>query len=180
MSILVNNKKVDIKRFDLPVLISAKCGGGASYFSIAFIAELINSGQKVLYFCKAQPGVDQLKQFVTDDILKERAVIIDPGDTELFKKALNQKKDVQNRVIFVKNIEDILDLELFNLIKPRKGFVLSGDVDLCDAISSNKNFATSIFFTNSQKFKVKLSVEIDKYKGELQSNSIRGIVEVGS
>jgi hypothetical protein len=172
MQIFINGKPINSQSISLPALVGGVDGSGASYFSIALIANLMNLGHEVLFFCKALPGVELLST-MTDSM---NAEIIEPGEKSKFKDTL-KGKNISNKIIFVKNIEDILDEESLEEIKKAKCYILSGDVDKCECIDSGEEFISKIFFSESEKFNISLS-NAEPYTGLITSTELNGQISV--
>lgn len=137
--ILLNDQEFYIDRSYLPLLINGIEGSGASYFSVSLISNLILKGEKALFFTLAKPALDQLekqiegkKYFYFDNVdkigsaLNHNVIVVESGNTLLCKQLLSSAGD--EKIIFIKNIEETLDDELFDQIKDKKNIILSGDV----------------------------------------------------
>lgn len=166
----------------LPCLILYREKLGGSYFSVKLLAELYNSGSKVIFFSAYPAATDEFLKLVddesevkivsTEDELKEseayQAILIQSGNEALFNKALDQLNDVESRIVFIKNFEkfpeavhDSLDL---------KNLVVSGDIDrsgVSEQVAA-KAFNTKILFS---KPAVDLGIEVPdlaKYEGYME------------
>lgn len=175
MKININNKEIKADNFELPLLISGSEGSGTSFFSVVFVSELIGAGKKIIYFCQAEPAVKLLKQLIG---ARENVKIIEPGNIKLFKQTLIKTKNLDRKIVFVKNIEKTLDQESFELIKRAKSFILSGDADSCIVLSPSCFFGSKIFFSNSEKFDFQLPDNLKKYEGFTTSSKVIGIVGI--
>jgi hypothetical protein len=153
---------------NLPLLVSGKEGSGASFFSIALISSFFLNGKKVIFFSKSDEArnlfLELAKPEASDyvmvdqplDILnvkKEKIVFIKSGDVDLFKEALARINDLNDRVIFVKNLEEMLDFEIFNFIFNNQKLILSGDLDrsLLSREICKIGYETKIFFSAVEK-----------------------------
>jgi hypothetical protein len=176
MRIISNNKKLNVSKLELPILISGKCHSGASYFSIALVSELINSGERVIYFCQAKPGVELLRKLVRPEFIPS-VIIAEPGNLDDFKEKLSACQDIKERVIFIKNIEQTMDTQVQLLLSKAKTYILSGDFDLAEKVKPI-NPKTTIIFSDSTRLKKKLPHDYGQYNGYLDSGEYTGQVRL--
>lgn len=138
-NLYLNNQNFNIDLLTLPLLINGKEGSGASFFSVSLIADLILSGKKAVFFTLAKPAFDQLKEQMVgksyfhldrvDDLKKSLSsdvVVIENGNIELCNAVVSQ---ISDRVIFVKNVEETLSLDLLESVKNCKELILSGNFE---------------------------------------------------
>ncbi len=88
------------------------------------------------------------------------------GEDNLFESAINILEDLEERVIFVKNMEVFND-KIIDICLEKQKIILSGDIDKCNSKKRilDKNFKTTILFSKSE---VKMSVsppKMEKYTG---------------
>jgi hypothetical protein len=178
MKIIIKNKEIKASAFETPILVSGECGSGASYFSVVLISRLVNLGEKVIYFCRSRQGVELLINLTNLSQDSTQVLIVEPGDRDSFKHILENTSDLGSRIVFVKNIEQLFDKDNFEIIKKAKGYVLSGDSDLCPAIDSAHLFKSKVFFSDSKKFNFQMPRTIQKYEGFAVSTKINGQVMI--
>lgn len=176
MQFTLDGQPLNANSLERPILISGKCHSGASFFSVALIADLINSGEKVLYFCQAKPGVELLRQFVRDEYIPQ-TIIAEPGNIKDFKNKLISCADISERVVFIKNIEDTVDSEAIELIEKAKSYIFSGNYDLTKELSQI-DARTIIIFSDSKKLHKVLPQAYGQYEGYLETSSASGLIKI--
>lgn len=141
------NEPVIFTESDLPMLIHGAQGTGASFFSIVLFVDFIKRGYKILFFTAYPMAKEALfeqlvgsgvEPFIIDGLEKldgaevKQVLVIQSGNRELCEAALLRLKDIEERVILIKNCDTELDQELFTLIQSSSRVVLSGDVDVSE------------------------------------------------
>jgi len=182
-------KVIDFTEQDLPMLIHGMSRAGASLFSIAVIANLFLSGKKVLFFTAYPMAKDEFTTQIqgtgkendvfylgnTSDIKRAsdyEVIIVKSGDSGLCLQTIQMLSDVQERIIFVKNIESILTRELFDSVRKYQSIILSGDLDQISFSSeiTKIKFDTKILFSAT---KVNIHADLpklEKYTGFMTGN----------
>ena len=141
--ILLNDQEYKIKKDDLPCLITYREKEGGSQLSISLTADLFLRGEKILFITAYPAGkdnfIEQAKDkkekisYVTDaDGLdpKAQAIVLESGNEQLLSDALDRLDDINERIIFIKNIE-AFGGEVINRCLEKKNIILSGDIDKC-------------------------------------------------
>ena len=174
------------------MLISGQEGSGASYFSTCLIVDFLRRGHKILFF-SAFPSakIDLMNQLSSLDrenvefvdnghpIAGKRTIVFDAGDEEDVLKEIQRVPDIEERIIFFKNM-DKYSLELFKKFSNSKLLIISGNIDKCLYAEevSKKDFATVIFFSSPEKYKIEDFMKLEKYQGMVKGISHNGAIEV--
>lgn len=107
----------------------------------------------------------------------KQAILIESGNQGLFLEALNELKDINKRIIFIKNFE-IFDKNIVLSACKNKNIIISGDIDL----SSTKKelleiqFKTIIQFSQS-KFLKPVCSNLEKYTGCFWQKNKNGLIK---
>jgi hypothetical protein len=190
--ILLNGAEYKIKKDSLPCLITYREKEGGSQLSISLIADLFLAGEKILFITAFPAGkdnfIEQAKDkeekisYVTDAAgfnQKAAAIILESGNEKLLLDALDKLDDINERIVFIKNIETFSN-KVFDRCLKIKNIILSGDLDKSsakDQIAKNK-FKTIIAFS---KPAIPLPITLPtlkKFTGYLQSESEAGFIKV--
>ncbi|MCX6785129.1 MAG: hypothetical protein NTV81_04375 [Candidatus Komeilibacteria bacterium] len=190
--ILLNNEEYYITEGGLPCLITYAEKAGGSHFSITMVADLFLRGSRILFltaypmakenFLKQTKGNESKTTYITDANqlnTNSQAIILESGNEKLFLEAVNKLTDINERVVFIKNMEVFSDA-VFDVCLKLPKLILSGDIDKCFAKKqiSEKLFNTTVIFTKPE---VKLTYEppvLEKYTGYLWSGGAEGLVTV--
>lgn len=180
MKILINDQEVVFTKEDFPMFVNGKAftQSGASFFSVSLMTKLFEQGEKIVFFTGFDPAKELFKEQLGGR-MSENIIIIPTGDEEAFMRQLDEIKDLDERIILFKNIEEY-SLKLFDKLKDHKNVIFSGDIDKCafgDELSK-MNFRTKIFFSYPEKMKVENKVELPKYKGLIISQKYNGIISL--
>lgn len=180
MKISVNDEEVVFNKENFPMFINGKAftQSGASFFSVSLMTKLFEQGERVVFFT-ALPPAKELFMSQLDGRMNDNIIIIPTGDEEAFIKQLDEIKDLNERIVLFKNIENY-SIKLFDKLKDHKHIIFSGDIDKCEFGDklSKMNFRTKIFFSYSEKMKVENKVELPKYKGLIISQKYNGIISL--
>ena len=108
-----------------------------------------------------------------------QAIIIESGNEELFLKIAKSLNDIQQRVVFVKNMEALKENTVRKCLE-FENVILSGDIDKCDLKDDilKKSYNTTVVFDQPQvemSFKVP---ELEKYTGYLWGKDVEGVVRI--
>ena len=192
-TILLNNQPYHIQEADLSCLIHYGEKSGGSHFSVTMIADLFLSGSKILFitaypmarenFMKQVAGHEEKVDYVThaDQIDPgKQAIILESGNEELFLDAVNKLPDVEEHVIFIKNMEVFSDA-VFDACLGLPKIILSGDLDRCVAKERivQTKFTTTVLFIQPE---ISLGYELpilEKYVGYMWSKETKGKVTIG-
>ncbi len=190
--ILLNNQIYNISEDKLPCLIIYAENVGGSYFSVTMAADLFLRGKKILFlsaypmakdnFLEQVKGNEDKISYITNiNQLKSdsQGIIVESGNGNLFLDIVKKLDDIQERVIFIKNIE-VFNVVVFNSYLQLRNIILSGDIDRCSFKEkiNEKEFKTIIVFA---KPKIKLPIivpELDRYVGYLKSELEEGLVRI--
>ena len=177
MNILLDNKKINFSIGDLPILISGRENTGSTLFSICLLANLVNSGQKVILFSAHPAAKEEFRNQVGANL--NRALIIDSENEDDFIKILKHIPDLSERIVLIKNI-DSYSLKLFNATKDLKLVIFSGNLDACKFADDllKKNFREKIFFSFSEKVPLEDLKSLPKYSGKIIGDKFNGIVRL--
>lgn len=190
---LLNDEIYRISGDDLPCLITYGEKAGGSQFSVSMIADLFLRGERVL-FLTAYPMAkddfyDQIKgeesktAFITDEDLldsKVQAIILESGNEELYLKAVRMLDDIQERIVFIKNME-VFSSAVFDSCLKFSKVILSGDIDKCSDKKriSETEFKTVVAFSKPVDMSLPFALSnLEKYTGYLWSKNKEGLVRL--
>lgn len=188
-----NNEIVDFNKNNLPIVIHGRDKTGSSLFSITMAAHFHIQGNKLLIFTAYPMAKEEFLEQVgndssvfylenQDDIInaqKYQTIIIKSGDKNLCVYALKKLNDIESRILFIKNVDIMLDDEIIKNLKMTNDIMLSGDLDLSvypDFIK-NINYKTKIFFSESSLLNPKL-LPIQKYQACVFNDNIKFTVSI--
>ncbi len=192
--LLLNWQPYKITENNLPALITYGKNMGGSHLSIVLIADLFLQGSKILFLSAYPMAKDNFLNQVGEnnsnvkfvDSIEElegaentQAIIIESGNATLFLKAIEILPDLDERIIFIKNIE-IFDTQVYEECFKSEKIIISGDIDGCvfkDKIQPEQ-FNTLIAFNQPQ---TPIGIEVpklEKWDGYLSSKDQNGIITV--
>ena len=190
--ILLNGEEHKINKDDLPCLVVYPEKSGGSQLSISLVADLFLRGEKILFITAFPAGkdnfIEQTKDkeekisYVTDAAgldPEAQAIVLESGNEKLLLDALDKLDDVDERIIFIKNIETFND-EVFDRCLKKKNIILSGDLDKCSAKNqiAKTKYKTIIAFS---KPAIPLPITLpalEKFIGYLRSEDKEGFIKV--
>ena len=166
MNILVNNQKANFSNDDFPMLISGAEKTGTSFFSLCLLADLLNSGRKVLFFSAYPAAKEAFREQIVNN--QENALIIETGEEQVFIDTIKEVTDLSERIILIKNIDNYSE-KIFNAVKDLKLVIFSGDLDNCSFADKliEKDFVSKIFFSQSERYPQKELDNLPKYVGKI-------------
>jgi hypothetical protein len=194
--VLLNWQPYTLKEDNLPCLITYEKHTGGSHLSITLIASLFLQGSKILFFSAYPMAKDNFLNQVeennsnvalvdsVDDLeeaINKDAIIIESGNANLFLSAIKILPDLNERVIFIKNIE-IFNEEIFNICFIFDKIIISGDVDACNFRERipNKKFNTIIAF-NQPETPIDIKVpKLERWASYLSDQEKSGILTIKS
>ena len=180
MKILINDNEVVFKKEDFPMFVNGKAfvQSGASFFSVSLMTKLFEQGEKIVFFTGFDPAKELFRSQI-GDIQNDSIIIIPTGDEEDFIQKLDEIKDLKERIVLFKNIEEY-SFKLFNKLKDQKLVIFSGDIDKCEFRDelSRVDFKTKIFFSYPEKMEVENKIELPKYKGLIVSKNYNGLISL--
>ncbi|MCX6823930.1 MAG: hypothetical protein NT085_02290 [candidate division SR1 bacterium] len=189
----VGDKKHHFDEHDLPTLIHYKAKEGGSHYSMSLIANLVLQGSKALIFT----GYPQAKeQFYTDTQaiaehivvvhtlaelkknIDKQVIIIHDADEKLCLAAIKNLPNINERIIFIKNI-DILHKQLLTSCLKYTKLILSGDLDACVAKAnvSKKKYTSMILFSQPKTTLPHTFVPLEQYTGYIWSKNKESYVK---
>ena len=180
MKISVNDEEIVFQKYDFPMLIHGKAftQSGASFFSVSLMTKFFENGEKIVFFTALPPAKELFKEQLNGR-MNENIIIIPTGDEEEFIKELDTIKDLEERIVLFKNIEDYSE-KLFDKLKDHKYTIFSGDIDKCEFKEqlAKMDFQTKIFFSYPEKIEINNKIELPKYKGMIISPKYNGMISL--
>jgi hypothetical protein len=181
--ITLDNKPFVFDESFLPCIITGAEGSGASNFSIALVASLINRQIKVIFFTAfpmakenlfAQIGKDnvQLINGKNDlhSISEDSSLVVKSGDVSLLKQLVSEINNIEEYILFIKNIEEYDDGVLAKFCEFNK-IILSGSIDEC----SYKDQLTKMNWGSKVEFN---APQLLKYEAYLESKYLNGVLRL--
>lgn len=182
--IILNKEIFDVSSCELPCLIHGENKSGASFFTMKWTKELVEAGQKVLFYS----AFPQAKEFLLSECPDEAVVIKKPeiepdtqliipesGNKKLFADLLNNKA-IYEYVIILKNVEELELKTLKNVLKMQK-VVLSGNWPheyMKEALKIG-TIPSRIYFSDLGGFLLDKHIELGKYQGYFVAKGRVGI-----
>lgn len=152
---------------DWPVLIHGAPKAGASFFTIALTASLLRRGEKVVFLCAHAPAIQSLQKEMHLPKPEARGRKVTPvlssqlEDMQLVTMmqrrgfdpvgALCALRDLSERIVIVKNIDEILSSALWAVLQPHRRLMLSGDLTKTNVALSAPMLRTQILFSPTPK-----------------------------
>lgn len=147
----LNTNQFEFNQAYLPCLIHWVEKSGTSYFSVSLIENLILQNSKVIFFTAFSMAKEQLidniwldklfKINIEADITKipnNKSIIIQSGNLDLLEKVIQKNDNLQDYIIFIKNIEEYNNT-VIKQIKNNPKIILSGNLDACSNIEILEN-----------------------------------------
>jgi hypothetical protein len=154
-----------LKTADWPIAIHGTPKSGSSYFTTVLTANLIRRGEKVVFMCtkgdairalQAELDLNQPASKYSEVTSGAATDLKDMKLVTLFKRkgtdlvaSLRALSDWSERVVVINNVEEILTLELWAIVRPQKKLILSGDFAKEKVDVDQKLFSSSILFSRS-------------------------------
>ncbi len=152
MNIIINNLKSGDKQHhfsekNLPALIHYKCKEWWSHYSMVLIANLVLQWSKAIILTWYPEAKEQFykdtKKIAKNiaviknkkDLIKNKEkqiIVINADDEKLCLETIKYLKDIDDRIIFIKNI-DIFHKRLLNESSKYNKLILSWEIDTCPA-----------------------------------------------
>lgn len=139
------NRPFTLGERDYPCLIHGRPGSGASFFTVILAAALIRREIPVVFLCaKAEAvraltaelglgppevGADRVTARNEPELERHLLITFIKQNRTFLADSLRQLGDREDRVIVLKNIEEIMTPELWHLVKDQRHLIVSGDVD---------------------------------------------------
>lgn len=190
MQILLNNQAFQFTNKHLPLLISGGHGAGSSLFTIHVMRQLVQAGEKILFFTALPAAKEDFKNLLSEDELLEtefvengeriegkRIIVLMSGEESAFLNAMEQISDSDQRILLVKNM-DRFSSKLFDVVKSKKKLVLSGDLDETSFNDQlhDVDFGAKVFFSNPSKWPLDSFPSMEKYSGYMTSKDDNGVI----
>jgi len=192
-TVILNSVAHHFTKDDLPMYIHGAEGTGASQCSVTVVADMVKQGSKLLFFTAYYMAKDDflaqvgdINPFIVestklpDNLEEHQVVMIKSGEKELFMKTVTTLADLNERIIYVKNI-DIMGQEVFDLIKDKNLLVVSGDIALCafkDELLALP-FHSRIALSEIEDPMLRPMPPLVKYVGYYKGKSGEGMVSLG-
>ncbi len=185
------NELIDFSVNDLPMLIHGKEHTGSSLFSITMAVHLHSQGNKLLIFTAYPMAKEEFLEQVGHnssvfylenfgDLINAQeyqTIIIKSGDVGLCANVITNLNDIDSRILFIKNVDIMLNDEIIKNLKINNNIMLSGDVDLSiypDFIK-NINYQTKIYFSEASLI-IEDLFPLEKYQACVIKNGNKFIV----
>lgn len=192
--IQLDDQPFDISVDQLPCLISYSEKTGGSHFSVSFIADLFLSGSKILFLTAYPMATENFLKQVNDsgssitqiesleDLRRNidtQVIMIKSGDEEFFMEVVDSLTDIDERIVFVKNIETFKQDTVKRCLGLEK-VILSGDIDKCELKEEilKKTYTTTVLFGLSKIDPFLKVPPLKKYTGYLRSKDVEGVVKL--
>lgn len=183
----VGDKKHHFDEHDLPALIHYKPKEWWSHYSMSLIANLVLQWSKALIFtwypeAKEQFYKDTLQvaeQIIVVHTLAEvkknkdkQIIIINNDDEKLCLETIKNLPDINDRIIFIKNI-DILHKQLLTSCLKYSKLILSGDLDICSAKAnlSKKKYTSLLLFSQPKTKLPHTFIPLEQYTWYIRSKN---------
>jgi len=190
--IFLNDAVFAMTAKDAPCLITYRDNSGGSQLSISLVADMFLRGEKILFITAFPPGkenfFEQVKgneekifylEKIEDLNPQARAIVLASGNEKLLWECLEKLSDVNERMIFIKNIETF-SVELFKKLRGRKNIILSGDIDRCadKELIADSGFATIIAFSQPETPLPIAVPKLQKYSAFLHGRDRDGVMRL--
>jgi len=181
MKFLINDEEVNFNKEDFPIFINGEAftQSGASFFSVSLMTKISEEGEKIVFFTALPPAKELFRSQLGERVNDENIMIIESGDEDNFIKELDGIKNLEERTVLFKNIEDYSE-SLFNRLKDHKLTIFSGDIDKCifgDNLAK-MDFKTKILFTYPEKLEIEDKINLSKYYGCVIGKRLNGIIRI--
>ncbi len=138
-----HDRRFSVSRLKWPMIVHGRAGAGASMATVVMAAELIRSGESVVWMCAKPTAIRTLRDELgletkapiraptvsaQQESLADAQLVTMHGKSSFLETSLRALPDWQSRVVIVKNIEDILSPTLWSMIADHPRLILSGDV----------------------------------------------------
>ncbi len=174
---------------DWPILIHGASKAGASFFTVALTADLIRRGERMVFMCANGEAIRawQYELALNKPAVKYSAVgslaataLVEMQLVTLFKRrgtdlltSLCALKDWGERIVVIKNVEELLRSELWAVVKSHPRLILSGDFAKTKIDIDPKLFNTQILFSEAPGHWPCQRASLPTYIGEVYQGSRR-------
>lgn len=139
---LQTKEEIVFNKSSLPIMVHGREHSGASLLSITIAVHLHMAGERLCIFTAYSMAREEFLKQVTNsenvfylesdtdlnEAAKFQTIIVQSGNTDLFIKTITNTDIMQDRKIFVKNIETI-NTSILDLVKSYP-FMVSGDLEI--------------------------------------------------
>lgn len=190
--ITIDDKELLFDETFLPCLVTGAHKSWASYFSVSLIANLIQQWSKVIFFTAFPMAKEELLHQIGNNktfevrnesdiknIPQDKSILIESGNKELWEKVIQNIGNLEEYIVFVKNIEEY-DKLILEIIWDKEKIILSGTIDSCSFKEniSKKQWESMIIFTAPE---IDLNVQIpslEKYESYLINKNLEGVLRI--
>ena len=189
----VGDKRHHFDEHDLPALINYKNKEWWSNYSMWLIENLALQWSKVLiltWYSEAKEQFMKEVSTIADKIIvihtlaelkknkNKQVIIIHDDDEKLCLEAIKTLDDINDRIIFIKNI-DIFHKQLLNSCLKYNKLILSGELDACSAKAniSKKKYNAVILFSQPKTKLPYTFVPLEKYAWYIRSKNKESYVK---
>ncbi len=190
--VTLDNEEFNFNESLLPCLITGAAGSGVSYFSITMVGNLIQQGKKMIFFTAfpvareelyAQIGRDSTFEIKSEldigSIPEGKSIVVKSGNIHLWQQVIESIKNIDEYIIFVKNIEEYNETVL-RVVGDNKKIIMSGNIDLCSFKKNavEREWKSKIIFTMPY---VNLNIKIpklEKFESYIESEEYKGILRL--
>lgn len=195
-----SNRPIRIGTKDWPVLIHGTPKAGASFFTIALTASFLRRGEKVVFICAHAPAITALQREMhltqpamasatvtasaATSLEEMQLVTLMLGRGHNVLEALRALHDWTERIVIVKNIDEVLTSPMWAVLQSHRRCVLSGDLNKLRIALPAVMMKTQILFSDPPKtWPIKRSplptfmAEIHRSRG-ISTGLVREVAEV--
>lgn len=189
--ITLDNKPFNFRDSFLSCLITWADKSWASFFSICLISNLIQQWSKAIYFTAFPMAKEELlnqiwkeklyeinKESDIKAIPKDKSIIVQSWNQKLFQETIQNTKNLNEYIIFIKNIEEY-DESILDWIPENQKIILSWNLDNCkfkDKILDKKR-ESKIIFTVPKDSNIQIP-KLEKYESYIINKKINGILRL--
>lgn len=189
--ITLDNKPFKFTESFLPCLITWADKSWASFFSICLISNLIQQWSETIFFTAFPMAKEELLNQIWNEKLYEinkksdirtipndKSIIIQSWNERLFQQTIENIKNLNEYIIFIKNIEEY-DESILEWIPENQKIILSWNLDNCkfkDKILNRKR-ESKIIFTVPKDSNIQIP-KLEKYESYILKQKINGILRL--
>lgn len=183
------NQHVTFSTKDWPLLIHGAPKAGSSFFTVALTARYVQQGKKVVFLCAKGDAIRALQQeLMLGKPMEKHATVTssainaleDMQLVTLMKKrgsdileTLRSLKDWGERIVVVKNVEEMLTPALWAVLKPHRHLIVSGDFEKMNFEIDANHFTTAILFSVAPAHWKRQRTSLPSYIGDVYQGDQR-------
>lgn len=187
----LTKEEIIFSKADLPIFIHGVEHSGASLLSITLAAGLHNAGNKLCIFTAYSMAKEEFLKQVgsTDEVYyleniqdvekayRSRTIIVKSGNVDLFLETVANKDLMEDRIIFLKNIETI-KTSVFGMVSVHP-LIVSGDLGINESQADFKDFSynTKIFLSPLVGEDVPRLEKYQAFMKNLSGNRMLSVIE---